>query len=177
MTKITYEDFKRTNNMLKTNFHNSGLHNRVLTITGINFKQDIVKVKAIDDEHEWQESWKNFLVAILNGFVCISNPSIVQKWNGFLDETKVANYDKKQKMQSILLRTVAEDLSDSIQTFEAICVLRFGLNKEDIQKMRQGIMPKYNDGLYRNVMKYILSCNSESVNSKLIRQGIVLSNC
>ena len=176
MMKITYEDFKRTNNMLKTNFHNSGLHNRIMTIVKVNMKQEIVIIKAVDNPKEWQENIDSLTAMILKGMTCVSNPSVLQNWKGFLREDSITNVDKKQQMQSILLRTVAEDLSDTQQTFEAICVLRFGLDKQDIKKMRQGIMPKYNDGLYRNIMKYILACKSESVNSKLIRQGIVLNN-
>lgn len=174
MLIVTYEDFKRTNNMLKTNFHNSGLHNRIVTIE--NVKNGLATVKSVDKQMEWQEPINHIVEKCIKGMVCLSNPSVLQNWQGFLKENTVSNVNKKQQMQAILLRTIAEDLADSQQTFEAICVLKFGLDKQDIQKMRMGNMPKYNEALYKNIMKYILSCNCEAVNSKLIRQGIVLSN-
>lgn len=173
MMKITYEEFKRINNNLKLRFTTAGQSERIVKIDKTDMKKNLVRIQGHANSNV--QTIPNLVSLVCKNMVAISNPSILQNWQGFIKESSL-NLEQKQKMQNTLLMTILNNLCDSPETFLAIAALKLNLDKEDIKKFKQGILPKYNETVYRNAVKYILSCKCEEVNNVLIRQGIVLSS-
>ena len=173
--KITYEEFKRVNNTTKTRFNHTVWSGSIIQIVGVQFSKGLCQIKHMDQEKIYEETIQNIVSMILKGHICVNNPSALKEWKGFVNESNISNVEKKTKLQTALIEAIRDDLSDSFATFEAVCVLKLGLDGEDLGRMRTGKMPKYNQALYNNCIKYVLACNSKVVNQKLIRQGIVLA--
>ena len=174
MMKITYEDFKRINNNLKTRYTTADQADRIVKIVGVSQQQGLVKLQGKNGE--FTETIGNLVSLVCKNMTAVNNPSAIQSWKGFLNESNTINIDQKQKMQNILIMTILNNLCDSPETFLAVASLKLNFDKEDIKRMKQGTLPKYNEAMYHNAIKYILSCRCEEVNQMLIRQGIVLSN-